>query len=458
MASDLTLTCTLATPEVAPTAQPRLVYALIEVGGGQGAQALPLNLGLVLDCSNSMRIRMVTDAQFEALARAGQSVEVVTDGVPAWQISDIPPEQAASFPRRIDYVRDALRVARDQIRATDRFAVVAFAAQAMTLIPPTSGADRQALVLAADQLERLQLGDETRMADGLALGFQAVQAAIGPGISSRLVVLTDGFTRHASQCYEWARQARQAGVLLSTLGIGVEFNEELLIPLAEATGGNAYFIERPEQIVTAFRQELGAALAVTCRNVEVKLGLTPGVELRRVSRVLPLIGAFDPGPDLGGSYALPLGDYDPAAPPALLVELVVPPCEPGIFRAAQALLAWDDPARGGLRANVRQDVVLRVAASGAAAAPPNARVVSIVDKVGAFTLGTRALADAAQGDVGAATLRLRQAATRLLDMGEPELAGEMARQAQALETSGRLDPNATKRLRYETRKITQRLA
>jgi len=55
-----------------------------------------------------------------------------------------------------------------------------------------------------------------------------------------------------------------------------------------------------------------------------------------------------------------------------------------------------------------------------------------------------------------ATLRLRQAATRLLDMGEKTLADTMFQQAQALELSGRLDSEATKKFRYETRRLTRR--
>jgi hypothetical protein len=41
-------------------------------------------------------------------------------------------------------------------------------------------------------------------------------------------------------------------------------------------------------------------------------------------------------------------------------------------------------------------------------------------------------------------------------MGERGLADAMGRQADMLESDGQLDPNATKKLRYETRRITQR--
>jgi Ca-activated chloride channel family protein len=163
---------------------------------------------------------------------------------------------------------------------------------------------------------------------------------------------------------------------------------------------------------------------------------------------------------MDGSFAMLLGDYDPTTPFSLLMELVLPPWQIGRYRLAQVLLAWDDPDEGGGRQNQRQEIVIEV--SEEAESPPDTRVIDIVDKVGAFKMGTQAL-EAAQNasrnedpqEKGAATVRLRQAATRLLDMGESNLADTMLRQAEILEHGGNMDPEAAKKLRYETRRLTQ---
>jgi Ca-activated chloride channel family protein len=277
-----------------------------------------------------------------------------------------------------------------------------------------------------------------------------------------MILLTDGHTLKVNECYQWAKRARQAGVKLTTMGIGTEFNEDLLIPLADETGGAAYYIETPDQIPEAFRKELGAVQRITYRNLELKLQLTGEVNLRQVYRVLPELSYFDPGPDMEGSYALLLGDYDPGAPVTLLLELVVPPWKAGVYRLAQTLLAWEDPTSQAERHNLRQDVTVKIAEE--AAGNQEERVMNIVEKVGAFKMGTYAL-DHAQSaaltgdtqDKDAATVRLRQAATRLLDLGEIGLADSMLKQADVLESSGNLDIEVTKKLRYETRKISKNL-
>ena len=469
-ADALSLTCLLNTPAVPVTGQPRLVYLLLEISGGEIGESLPMNLGLVMDVSDSMRIHLVSEEQFRRMASAGQVQEIITDGVPAWQMASAPPELIHQLPRRIDYVRDALVNASEYLRAADTFSLVAFAGQASKVIPTIPGSERDRLLQAAREMEYLRLGDGTQMNIGMKMALDELQRSQIPGSepipppparASRMILLTDGHTLQVEECYATAQQARQLGLTISTMGIGSEFNEDLLIPLADLTGGHAYYIEKPEQIPDAFRQELGAARAVRFRNVEVKLRFPAGVELRRAYRALPEIGILDPGPNMENSYALLMGNYDPTAPPTLLLELLIPPWQAGIYRLAQAVLAWDDPGGGNIhqgslaRSNQRIDIIIHVEA--APTMPINQRVMNILEKVTAYKVGVQALEEAQSGDPQAATQRLRLAATRLLDMGETALGNEMLRQAETLEKYGHMDPNATKKLRYETRRLTKNL-
>jgi Ca-activated chloride channel family protein len=80
----------------------------------------------------------------------------------------------------------------------------------------------------------------------------------------------------------------------------------------------------------------------------------------------------------------------------------------------------------------------------------------IVEALSAYKLQRRAQSDLEAGNVASATRKLRAAATRLLDIGKEELAVEAERQASELERRGQADPRLTKKLRYETRKLTQK--
>ena len=73
---------------------------MLEVSEGTDSSVLPVNLAIVVDVSESMHIRLATEAQFTELARTGVMQEVLVDGVPAWQSEDIPAEVLNSLPGR----------------------------------------------------------------------------------------------------------------------------------------------------------------------------------------------------------------------------------------------------------------------------------------------------------------------------------------------------------------------
>ena len=83
--------------------------------------------------------------------------------------------------------------------------------------------------------------------------------------------------------------------------------------------------------------------------------------------------------------------------------------------------------------------------------------MNVVETISAYKLHTQAQQDVKDGEYGSATRKLQAAATRLLNMGETELAEIMHNQAQALDQGTEPEANVTKKLRYETRKLTQKL-
>lgn len=453
----ISLISTLATPSLPQTGEPHLVYVLFELQGTQKNQSIPADIALLIDSSESMHIRLMSDIHFAQLVRAGQAQEVMTDGVPAFQLSAVPNETLKKFPRKLDYVIQALQVVSEYIRPVDRFSLTAFASRAHILIPSSPGFDRLRLNQAAGELEYLNLGDGTNIATGLATAFTEVRRIQNQHFAKRIILLTDGYTRNVQDCYDWAQQARTVGLPLTTMGVGNEFNEDLLIPLADLTGGNAYYIENPDQIPKAFRQELGVAFRISLRNLVLHFYLTDGVTLRNAYRVSPELGRFDRVIGDERHYQLVLGDYDPGMPVALLVEFIIPGWDDGLHLLASAQLRWENQEQIGSPKNHTNEIMVKIETK--TSVEQDHRVMNIVERVGAYQFGKRALDDAQHGkDQISAILRLRQAATRLSELGENLLADTLLRQADLLERTGALDPGETKKLRYKTRQLIRQLS
>ena len=450
----LSLTALLNSPVVPFTGTPRMVYMLVEIGGGKESTSMPVNLGLVIDASESMQVRLVTKNQFKQLLSSGGTNKILKDGIPAWEVDSIPGSVLNTFPRKIDYVSDALQAVSEYLRPGDYFSLAAFASRAELLLPMTSGRDRYRLSQKARKLENLRLGDDTRMAEGIRLAYTEIREKQQDNLAGRMILLTDGYTQDAKECYEWAQRAKDKGLVITTMGLGVEFNEDLLIPIAEMTGGNAYYVEKPGQVIDAFRQELGAAFGITYHGLKLHIHPSSGVELRQIYRVHPEIGKIKFESSQQGRNSCFLGNYDPDLPPAVLLELIVPPWSEGVFKMASLRLSWQGELGRIEESSSASDIEIRITPFHEGTS--NERVTEIVNKVGAFKFGNFALEEVKKTNQTTAIKRLRLAAKRYQDVGETALSDEMTKMADRLDKREKLDSNATKKIRYETRLISRK--
>ena len=58
-------------------------------------------------------------------------------------------------------------------------------------------------------------------------------------------------------------------ISVSTMGVGLDYNEELMAGLAARSDGNTYFVENSEDLTRIFAAELGDVLSVVARDVTV---------------------------------------------------------------------------------------------------------------------------------------------------------------------------------------------
>jgi Ca-activated chloride channel family protein len=455
--NSLTVTATLS-QEILPASRPaRVVYLLLEIQPLElvgPTPRFPVNIGIVVDKSDSMLVPILSTEQFQEMSRQGAVREVLVDGVPVWQFEKVTADCRIKAPCSLDFVKQALRVALDKLSATDRFSLVAFARDAQVLVEAQEGTHKSVLGKAIDELDQLQLGSDTYLAAGLNAGYSQVKRGLTRERINRLIVLTDGFAFDATDCRTLAQMAAGQGIAISTLGLGVEFNEELLISLADLSGGNAYFINDASQITAAFAEELSGVQKITLRDLELKMRLSEGVGIRRALRVKPVISDLGIHPTEDRSVQVSLGDVVKDGGLVLLLEVLAPARTEGTFRLAQVALNYSDPLRGVYGEQVHYDFVMRYALN-SSDIRVNPKVLDIVEQVSAFKLQTRALEEVRAGNPAGATQKLRAAATRLLNLGETDRARAALQEAENLEQHGNMTAAGKKHLRYDTRHLTQ---
>lgn len=410
MTDTVTLACTWGRAPLPASASPQAAYLLIEAQPVGATEAVPLNFCLVLDRSGSMQ-----GAKLAAL-------------------------------------KDATKRVIDTLTPRDIVTIVLFDEQVQVLAPAAPVADKAALQALVDQIEE---AGGTAMSGGLTAGRDELRRHHGPDRVSALLLLTDGQTwGDEDQCRAVARELGQAGTRITALGLGAEWNEKLLDDLAEATGGASDYIADPAQITTFFQRAVRVAQGTIAQDARLLLRLARDVTPRAVFRATPVIANLGYQPIGNNEVAVRLGTIESSGPATVVVELMLPPRASGAFRIAQAELHYT-PLGGGEQL-IKQDVLIEF--TGDAGAPAyNPRVMNLVEKVTAFKLQTRALSEAEAGNLAGATQKLRAAATRLLDLGELELAQKAQAQAEQLEQGRGMSAETQKELRYATRRLTQRL-
>ncbi len=423
MTQDVHISARLNRSAVPALGQEQIIYVLIEVipGDAMPVVALPLNVGLVLDKSGSM------------------------------------------VGTKITRVKQAVGHVIDMLGADDVLALVAFAGSPSVLVEsgPVGGSSARAEL--KDKVERLSASGGTRMARALGAGLDQLDAFGSGERVNRLILLTDGQTQHDDDdCRAAADRALASGVPITALGIGTDWNEDLLIDIGRRSGGFADYIADPADIGRHFAGAVQSMQATVARDASLTLRLVEGVHPRKVWRVVPLITDLGFAPIDDRFVTLPLGDLEQGQRQALLIELALPPRAAGSYRIAQAEVAYDvmrDPQATAILQRVqeraRTDLVVDFVADPALAAASDPGVMSVVDKVQAFKLQTRALMEAELGNIAGATQKLRAAATILLDQGEVDLAMTMHGEATQMEQQGAMSGEGRKSIRFESGKTVK---
>jgi len=415
MANDVTLSYELNKNYFWVSDESQLAYLLIDIkpDAGQASAAAPLNLCLVMDRSASMK------------------------------------------GSKIENVKQAIHNIIDRMGDEDYLSLVSFNEQYEVLVPSQP-------VIAKDTLKEivneLTPKNGTAISTGMKAGLDELQKNLADNRINRMILLTDGQTYgDEGQCYELASEAADKGILITALGVGDEWYEEVLDTIAEKSYGKSDYIATPDDIITIFQEEMTSLENVFAQSAMITLRLSEDVLLRKIYRVIPEISELEIMNISERDVSVNLGEINSEAGQSLLAEVIITPRQSGKFRISQAELVYDVPGENRFQQKIRKDIVAEFSNDETMCKKINPRVMNMAERASAYDLQTRAIAQAASGDISGATRKLRAAATRLLNLNEKDLAETALNEALNLAQQGSMSSTGTKKLRYETRKLTRRL-
>lgn len=278
------------------TSRMHVLVKIAASGSAMGVRA-PLNLCLILDRSGSM------------------------EGAP------------------MEYMKRACGYVVDMLEPSDVLSIVAFSDEAEVIMPARRVVNKQ---LIKEHINRLEVGNTTNLYDGLAMGASQLATVASAGYVTRALLFTDGEPTSGNKDFSsivgQVVEQKSRGITFTALGFGPEYNEELLAAIAKRSGGNYYYITRPELIPEIFRKELESVMLTVARNVKLRILTSRWVQVRQIYNKLPTYGHR--------SAEVTLADLERGELQTAIAELELGPRPGGKYRIAKVEIIYDDSATG----------------------------------------------------------------------------------------------------------------
>ena len=240
---------------------------------------------------------------------------------------------------KIEAARAAVVELIDQLGPEDRMALVAFSSGAELLVP-FAQATPVAKAAWRRQVERVGAGGGTDMSRGLDLALELARESADVARIGRVLLISDGRAGNpAEELLHRATEVSRLEFVLSSIGVGEQFNEDLMTSMADAGTGNFYYLSDSRQLAEVFAGEFEATRETVARAVAVTIEPASGVEV--------VDAAGYPLETSQGAVTFRPGALFAGQERRVWVTLKVPHSEPG------------DYGLGALRATYRHDGVER---------------------------------------------------------------------------------------------------
>ncbi len=188
-------------------------------------------------------------------------------------------------------IRNAINAAQqlvEYLTPEDYLSVVIYDDVAETLLPPQLVTDKAKIKKAIGKIRTRGI---TNLSGGWLRGCDLVKSQQASEKLNRVLLLTDGLANRGitdpQVLTKTAKEKAEAGIITTTLGFGNRFNEDLLIAIADAAGGNFYFIQSADDAANVFTIEMESLTSVIGQNLTVNLETKNAIEVGEILNKYP---------------------------------------------------------------------------------------------------------------------------------------------------------------------------
>jgi len=180
---------------------------------------------------------------------------------------------------KLEKAKQAATMLVDRLAPDDVFSLVAYSDDARVLVPAQRVEDKDAL---KEKIRRIEADGSTALYAGVKRGAAEIDEYFSNKRINRVILLSDGLANIGPSSPRELRRLghdlAERGVSVTTIGVGDDYNEDLMGGLAEASDANYYYVKDTERLPEIFARELGELLTVAARNVRIEVVCPDGVK------------------------------------------------------------------------------------------------------------------------------------------------------------------------------------
>ncbi len=186
-------------------------------------------------------------------------------------------DTSGSMSGDLDLVKSSLKMLVEQLRATDKIAIVTYAGSAGLVLPSTSGNNKDKII---DAIDNMRSGGSTAGGAGIELAYRISKQNFIHGGNNRIMLATDGDfnvgTSSRQGLEDLIVSKRDEHIFLSVLGFGRgNYQDDNMETLADKGNGNYAYIDNLLEAKKVLVKEMGGTLYTIAKDVKIQIEFNP---------------------------------------------------------------------------------------------------------------------------------------------------------------------------------------
>ncbi|WP_447641073.1 MULTISPECIES: YfbK domain-containing protein [Chitinophagaceae] len=180
-------------------------------------------------------------------------------------------------PNKLPLLQTSMKLLVGKLRAQDKVSIVTYAGNAGLVLPATSGAEKQTIIKAIDNLSA---GGSTAGGEGIELAYKIGKQQFIDGGNNRVVLATDGDFNVGISSEEdletFISEKRKSNIFLTCLGFGMgNYKDSKMQTLAQKGNGNYAYIDNLQEANRILVKEFGGTMFTIAKDVKIQIEFNP---------------------------------------------------------------------------------------------------------------------------------------------------------------------------------------